>query len=158
MSSSVKVCGRCGEEKSLEDFHMDRTRRDGLTYWCKSCRSNSIKDYRSRNREKYNSYSKKWRRSNPEAEYAIVLRSRYGLTLEGYMSILEEQKYGCAICGLVPKDGDKRLHVDHDHKTGKVRGLLCNNCNTALGFLEDDSKRIEKMLSYLALHSSQDVL
>jgi hypothetical protein len=68
----------------------------------------------------------------------------YGLTPESYRQMVEAQHGRCAICG------DKgRLFVDHDHETGSVRGLLCSNCNTALGMFEDDLARIERAIKYL---------
>lgn len=69
------------------------------------------------------------------------LARRYGITVQLYLDLHEQQRGACGICGRpeaeVPK---KRLAVDHDHKTGRVRGLLCQDCNFALGLLHDDSQ------------------
>lgn len=85
-------------------------------------------------------YQREWRKSNPD-KIATYNRKqqlrRYGLTPERYAEMLEEQAHGCAICGDPPAEG-KILNVDHDHKSGKVRGLLCHGCNTALGAFRDD--------------------
>ena len=62
---------------------------------------------------------------------------------------LAEQGGGCAVCGRPPKEG-KSLHVDHDHETGYVRGLLCFSCNAALGHFQDDLDRIDAALIYVA--------
>ncbi|HJD78661.1 MAG TPA: endonuclease VII domain-containing protein [Corynebacterium pollutisoli] len=91
------------------------------------------------------------------------LRSRYHITLDDYLTMLEEQGGGCAICGMV-EFGDKRiarLHVDHDHSCcpgqlscGEcVRGLLCRGCNTALGNFGDDAVRLLRAVEYLTQNS-----
>lgn len=68
----------------------------------------------------------------------------YGLEKEQYKEFLKKHKNKCDVCG-----GSNRLHVDHDHKTGKNRGLLCGNCNTALGLLQDDESILVKLTEYL---------
>lgn len=77
----------------------------------------------------------------------------YGITIKDYLDIAEEQGYVCAICGQDNfKMGDFHsgvLVVDHDHQTGKVRGLLCHNCNRALGLLHDDKSALSQALKYL---------
>jgi hypothetical protein len=65
-----------------------------------------------------------------------LLKNRYSITLEEYNNMLESQDYICAICGTDKPGGMGRFHVDHNHITGKVRGLLCNNCNMLLGYYE----------------------
>lgn len=92
-----------------------------------------------------------WRTNNLErhnnARRRSVLRSKYGLTLEGYHALLEKQDGTCAICGC---RADKRaLHVDHHHGTGKIRGLLCNTCNRCLGLLKDDVAVLRSAVAYL---------
>jgi len=84
------------------------------------------------------------------------LKRKYGITLKQYNKLLEEQDHKCLICGLPSTAIDKRtgqprqLAVDHDHSTNKVRGLLCSNCNTALGLLNEDRDRIYKLLEYIS--------
>lgn len=68
--------------------------------------------------------------------YPKSLERRYGITLKQYDEMLEQQNGVCTICGGINSDG-RRLCVDHSHKTNKVRGLLCNNCNRKLGIVED---------------------
>lgn len=71
----------------------------------------------------------------------------YGLTAEAYQQMLEEQNFVCGICNNVTEG--QELCVDHDHATGRVRGLLCRPCNTALGLLEDDRSRLMAAVAYL---------
>ena len=88
--------------------------------------------------------------AHPEVRLRQDLRV-YGLTVEAYEALLAAQGGVCAICRRPPAaDGrQKRLHVDHDHATDAVRGLLCSNCNTALGLLDDDVDRIAAAIFYL---------
>ena len=92
-----------------------------------------------------------WRANNLErhnlARRRSVLRSKYGLTLEAYDALVEAQGSACAICGS--KACKRALHVDHDHGTGKVRGLLCNTCNRCLGLLKDDATVLRSAIAYL---------
>lgn len=75
------------------------------------------------------------------------LKRFFKMTLEDYNLMLEKQGHKCAICG--GSDKDRRLCVDHCHKTGKIRGLLCINCNTVLGKTNDDTSLLEKFITYL---------
>jgi hypothetical protein len=74
---------------------------------------------------------------------------RYGLTLAGYNELLDRQGGGCAICATPEPGGRGRFHVDHDHKTGIVRGLLCHACNVGIGNLGDDPERLRAAADYL---------
>jgi transposase-like protein len=83
------------------------------------------------------------------------LRNSYGISLDEYAVLKESQGGVCAICELPPKNGKtstSALHVDHDHETGRVRGLLCQKCNPALGQFNDDPDLLERAASYLRLH------
>jgi translation initiation factor 2 beta subunit (eIF-2beta)/eIF-5 len=83
-----------------------------------------------------------------------MLLNRYGITLEQYNELLEKQLHACAICkepeSQISWGKTKRLAVDHCHKTGKVRGLLCQRCNTTLGRYEDDPYVWENFVVYLS--------
>lgn len=75
---------------------------------------------------------------------------RYGLTVEDYNILLAKQNNSCAVClSKTSKRPSSRLVVDHDHKTNKVRGILCSNCNVALGLLEDSLELINNLHRYL---------
>ncbi len=107
--------------------------------------------YYLNNREKALAQMAEWRRKNPErhasARRRFKLWSKYGLTTEQYRTLLDKQEGTCAICS---QDAPARaLHVDHDHETGEVRGLLCNNCNRGLGLLKDDVVVLRSAITYL---------
>jgi hypothetical protein len=82
-----------------------------------------------------------------------VLKSRYGITMEEYYQMLETQNNKCAVCD---NKATKTLDVDHDHETGRVRGLLCNNCNRGIGHLKDNPDILRRAISYLERTSSPD--
>lgn len=81
-----------------------------------------------------------------------ALKMNYGITPEQWDELFESQNGQCASCGDVPpEDAKRRFHVDHDHTTGEVRGILCHSCNVALGHLKEDQDRIAALGRYLAL-------
>ena len=86
------------------------------------------------------------------------LRVTYNMTLEQYDAMVQEQKYCCAICGFpehryMKNKKIKPLSIDHEHTTGKIRKLLCNDCNAALGFAKEDPTRLQAMIAYLKEHN-----
>jgi hypothetical protein len=87
-----------------------------------------------------------WRKNNPLKRKAQVLRHRYRISLSELDAMREKQGNVCAICGKPDK-----LVIDHDHATGKVRGLLCNACNTTLGCVHDDTTILKKAIAYLEI-------
>lgn len=92
--------------------------------------------------------SKAYRDTHPELFLDSKLRTTFGISLTEYQQMLARQNGVCAICAGGPK-GKKRLSVDHNHETGKVRGLLCGNCNSVLGFVNDDPDLLLKAICYL---------
>lgn len=80
---------------------------------------------------------------------------KYGMTIEQYDVMLEAQGGGCFICGRPPRE-DISLHVDHDHSTGKVRGILCFCCNNALADFQEDPEVLKKAASYVSWHANEE--
>jgi hypothetical protein len=103
--------------------------------------------------------TERWIEANPEKFFFNQLKSKYGIEKEQYLGKLIKQGGRCKICLEVETDIDKRtgkvkgLAVDHNHETGQIRDLLCKKCNTALGLLKEDPKRIQNMLNYLDEHN-----
>lgn len=79
---------------------------------------------------------------------ATVIKARYGVTADRYDQMMQEQGGVCAICEM-PNTNGRRLAIDHDHKTGVIRGLLCGTCNTSIGHAKDDPDRLRAMADYL---------
>lgn len=143
LTLSSKKCSCCGEVKPTTEF----TRRKnhgkwGFYYYCKACVNKKRKQYSLDNPEKCKRIHKKHN-----------LKKLYGLTIEDVGIILKNQNYKCAICGkeIFLFGSSKKLtaHVDHDHKTGKIRGLLCQECNTGLGKFMDNPEYLLGAISYL---------
>ncbi len=88
-----------------------------------------------------------WGKLTAEKKYARSLKSKYGMSLEEYHGMVSEQGGLCAICV------NKLEEVDHNHKDGTIRGLLCNKCNKGLGFFNDDIALMEKAIAYLCSHN-----
>lgn len=99
-------------------------------------------------REAHKLRAKRRYHADPESAHLDHILRRYGLAPSDYYALLVKQNYLCAICGgKCSKTGRfKHFHVDHDHVTGKVRGLLCFNCNLRLGWLEANKSAIESYL------------
>lgn len=110
-----------------------RNKSTGLHSWCKDC-----------SRE----YGKTWRSANSTYYWDRYLGKRFGLPALDYEAILLKQDGKCAICRAPCKTGN-RLAVDHDHSTGRIRGLLCLRCNTMLGQADDDRERLLAAVRYL---------
>ena len=94
-------------------------------------------------------YNAKWREKNYKRMRAYNIRTLYNLTTEKYNELFEEQKGCCAICGKHQNEFNKSLHVDHNHTTGEVRGLLCKKCNSLLGYVHDDILVLASAIKYL---------
>jgi hypothetical protein len=108
------------------------------------------KEWNRLNPERHKTNNQRYRKMNPDKVKADSRKSNlkwsYGITPEDYDKMFAEQNGRCAICG---NESTKRLCVDHDHKTGKIRGLLCFDCNKALGFIHDDIRIVENIILYL---------
>ena len=132
MSPDLRVCKKCGVEKPLTEFHFNR-KVSGQTRWrfhsCKVCRNAA-------------------KRMKPQ-DRGYHLRTTFGLTLEAYEAMLRGQGGKCAICGKLPS-ATRALAVDHEHSTGRIRGLLCAACNMGLGQFQEDTTLLLKAAEYLA--------
>jgi hypothetical protein len=136
----MKTCHKCGRDKTEDEFQK-RTDTGKLRNDCRECRSaDNLRRYHTKTST---------REATARASYKYVLKKRYGITLDQYCAIHEAQRGRCAICGTESCATGKRLAVDHCHKTGKIRGLLCQACNTAIGKLKDDPDLIRRAASYV---------
>lgn len=140
-----KTCSTCKIIKELTDFHQSKSHSDGKTYSCKECSKLKAKKHRQKYKELYKL-----------KDFAKNLRNSFGITVEEYEKLLSEQGSKCKIC--LKKEDVKNtktkeiqhLSVDHDHKTGKVRGLLCTRCNRGLGYFKDDILLLQEATKYLS--------
>jgi hypothetical protein len=77
-----------------------------------------------------------------------IIKTKYGLSAEDYNRLLKEQEYKCKICGINLKDGN-RTHIDHNHTTNKLRGILCLNCNVGIGMFKENKNLLKEAIKYL---------
>jgi hypothetical protein len=149
-----KYCPECGLYRSIEEFKKLtspsalKRNPDGYYWCCNRCYKEKtwiVSPNEPINRE--------IRRRDKLLRRVVLVESLYGLNEQQYMDKIEEQHNLCAICGK--KYEGKVLCVDHDHRTGIVRGLLCGNCNLGLGNFRDDSKILQSAIAYLQKYSKQ---
>ena len=100
-----------------------------------------------RNKERQLERQRLRRKNNPEPDKRYMLKARYGLTIDDVEQLVKNQQYLCAICESSLVDGIK--HIDHDHKTKQVRGILCHKCNLGLGLFKDSAELLIKASNYL---------
>ena len=143
----TRRCSKCKQEKSIKDFYNSQPN------WCKSCCAKYSKlrwekhkkKIKAKNKDYYKKYKEKWKNYR--------LKKRYNITVADYNELLCQQKGCCAICGQKETSKNKwglcQLAVDHDHNTGKVRGLLCTKCNLILGLAKDNIDILFKAINYL---------
>lgn len=143
----LKKCNRCKIERSIEEFHIHKKCIGGRTTICKYCVSKSCKEWQDKNKDKMKEYRKKNSKTHSEKYRENFIKNKYGISSLEYESLLVQQNYQCKICKSQIKN--KRLHIDHCHNTGKIRGLLCSNCNTSLGLIKDNIQTLKDMILYL---------
>jgi hypothetical protein len=161
----MKQCTNCKATKPLAEFSNDKHRKDGLNLWCKSCQKAAASVYyvknkvKQRRREYYQENFEEISKKQKE----IRTRTRgwqFGLEPGAYEKLFTEQKGLCKICRKPETKknqwGNVSLSVDHDHDTGKVRGLLCNRCNLGLGYFQDDTEALTSAVSYLRDHRAAE--
>jgi Recombination endonuclease VII len=160
---SGKNCRICGVWKPLDEFHRATGMRDGHRNECKPC-------FRGLAKARYDSAAAvaratQWRKDNPErfqkwqAEYRarperkrkmrdLYYRRTFGISADEFDALLAGQSGGCAICGSVP-EREASFHLDHDHLSGAIRGILCLSCNQALGHFRDDPTVLQRAADYV---------
>lgn len=138
----IKTCVRCGKDKPLEEYssrygvqsHLLKSR-------CKDCHRELAKEYY-------------WKTNTPDKQRKRNLKKDFGITIEFYEELLLKQDGCCKICRTHHTKFSKRLAVDHDHNTGKIRGLLCMYCNTGLGKFKDSTSLLTEAINYLKEHEN----
>lgn len=151
----MKYCPQCKQKLSIENFSRNKRRHDGRGTYCKKCQSIRMKIYRSKShvKEQKRQYERNYIQrpdvKRHRQEYA--LQYYYRITPKEREEKLLAQKGKCAICTKQLPDWTK-ARIDHDHKTKKVRGILCNDCNLLLGHAFDNIVTLQKAVDYLQQH------
>lgn len=143
----MRVCSKCGIEKDLSKFYIDKTRtyKDGSPFYryrCISCTKDDSLQYHHK--------------QPPERKYGEFRKNRnlryiYGIDLIEFNNMLNNQKGKCYLCETMISG--KRAHLDHNHTTGKIRKVLCSNCNTGIGLLKESPDFFKKCIKYLEEHA-----
>jgi hypothetical protein len=161
----VKRCKICAELKAYNEFYRAAGMKDGYRSECKVCNLAARAARYADDPQKHIDRVQRWRKENPEHLAAYMrayrqrperkradrdghLRRKFGIGIEDYERMLEAQGDVCAICKK-PRPEERTLHVDHDHDTGKIRGLLCFRCNNALGDFDEHYDLFVKAADYL---------
>lgn len=147
-----RKCCDCGQIKPLNEFKIDRKMYLGRSGQCKECHNEKAKSYWKSERGKAAKRQFTERRKAHWEQVSIAerdksLKRRFGIGLPEYNLLKTEQRELCAICEQ--HAGIKTLHVDHDHISGQVRGLLCRNCNVAIGLFHEDVECLRRAIEYL---------
>jgi hypothetical protein len=138
----TKICTKCKEEKNLSEFKNRRGEQKHLLHsWCKSCEYKAAQEWRKVNPEKVRVY----RAKDPWTFKKRLARRR--ITEEQFWSMYESQDGKCAIClqDIAPENSA----IDHNHTTGKIRGILCKSCNRGIGLLKDSHEVLSRASDYL---------
>lgn len=147
----MKQCTGCRKVKPYDEFGPEKRNRDGRQARCRKCEKQRLGMWAVDNRERERQRAERFTQEHPDRrrEYRRrhKLKTKYGLTLEQYDAWVACVGGRCEVCGCVPNGN---LHVDHCHKTKVNRGLLCGNCNRALGILDEDPARITALAEYAA--------
>ena len=132
-----KRCCKCKKLLSVECFGNNKSTKDGLYCSCRVCTRKYVNSHKAKKpkSERIRLGRKYW------------LNHKYNMTLKEYDEMFEEQDGVCYICGL--PENFQRLGVDHNHKTGKIRKLLCNRCNRTIGYVEEDTELLKCMIQYI---------
>lgn len=168
----MKTCSKCKNTISVQEFSPDKKTKDGFYAWCKPC--NRV--YQRSKRYEPDFVGSKTctacKLKKPKVEFRIKrickdglgseckdcgsfreIKKKYGLSKSKWLSIYKDQNCLCAIClqhGSTNKRQPYRpLVVDHCHKTGRIRGLICDNCNRGIGYLQDDVSTLARAINYL---------
>lgn len=167
------ICNKCNLDKNIDCFYKHSSiKGGGLRKVCTECntkyrltkrKENPEKDKQnqkvwvSNNRQYVNNNWKNYRLLNKDKWKSVHLKRNFNMSLTEFQKILTDQNHLCAICKNPESIIDKRnnvkrsLSVDHDHNTGKIRGLLCTNCNQGIGKLKDDPNILREAANYIEL-------
>lgn len=177
--TTQKTCKKCDKTLPLEMFYLKDKNTKLRDARCRICKAEKMREYRKnnveivkaiekrtrkKNAQKIRERSAKWYQDNREkalqyrAEYRKQkadkvrlgkIKSTFGLSASEYATMIDSQDHKCAICGRHENELTRRLAVDHCHNKGKVRGLLCGQCNTGLGQFKDSIEILSKAIAYL---------
>jgi recombination endonuclease VII len=163
IATKSKQCTSCLVTKVLEEFYADKKTKDRKSCYCKLCLRERASKWQKKNPERAAARVAKWHNENPGKRAAHMNKyyasgawrenwymGSYGLTVAQVDKMVADQGGKCAICSKSNPGGrGRRLVVDHCHKTGMIRAMLCHTCNTSLGGFMDDPEILMKAVDYI---------
>ena len=153
VSDLTKLCPHCKEEKTFSEFGKDKSKKLGISSYCKPCASLNRSQNYIKNPVEQKQKLKTYYKLNKHKAYEYSLKKLYGLTLDEYNHIKLQQNSSCKICKTHESNLNKKLFVDHCHETEKIRGLLCQSCNTMIGNSKDNILVLQAAINYLSSKS-----
>ena len=152
------VCSLCKEHKPRSGFYALAKRESGIDWYCRDCRKRVSREHRRNHVEAARARYADWYSNNKQHKSTYSKKhnlSRYGISTDDYQLVCKKQKNKCAICKREPNK-NKALGVDHCHKTGVIRGLLCDSCNLSLGGFKDSVEILKSAIAYLEKHQKNE--
>jgi hypothetical protein len=145
----LKRCSCCKKLKRKKAFHKCSSRKDGVQRHCKVCRKKIDHDRYAANPEKHRETRKKYAKTHKKELRHYQIEKKYGITAEQWDKLFKKQGKKCAICGSKRSGNKHGWDTDHNHETGKARGILCHGCNVLLGGAKDSIRVLRKAIKYL---------
>lgn len=145
----MKICSKCEKAKNTSCFYKDKIKKDGLTSYCKDCAKQKRLVRYEANKEKEKENFKEYHKENKHRYKNSSLKNLYGISLDILNQMKIDQLFSCLICKTHEDNLSRGLFVDHCHSSGKVRGLLCQSCNTMLGAAKDNQSILQEGIKYL---------
>jgi hypothetical protein len=154
VGSNMKTCPKCNKIKHPNDFGKCTREKDGKYYLCKECANEKTRNSYQKHKEKRREKNRGRKRIRSLDYHKKKKNTRmflmYGITEQDYENLLNDQYRKCKICKSVGSDiSGGGLVIDHDHKTNKVRGLICGRCNVMLGLAKDSLEILTSTIEYL---------
>lgn len=160
-----KKCTMCNIFLPIINFSKDKTKPHGIRPQCKKCHLSHLKNmyhngggkerqsirnkHKRKNDVEWNDKIKKqksdWNKTNSGKVKEMNIKSKFIITMDQYHQLFKNQNNKCAICG----DILKKAHIDHDHNTGEIRGILCSHCNVGLGYFKENKLILESAINYI---------
>jgi hypothetical protein len=163
LTTGLKTCSKCKVAQTPDHFAKDASTADGLFHLCKTCASRKSKvfyyNHQTDIQERVTAYNLAhkddpvWDAYNASAKDK-KLRKLFGISLVQFTEMWDKQQGLCPICGSELRRHPGGHAVDHDHRTDKVRALLCQRCNVVLGFVDDNADLLASMSQYCIIHST----
>lgn len=165
----IEHCKKCSVE--LSDLNWQPGLKKANKKWCAACSNKRSTLWKKENKDKVKAQRNEWNKQNPEKVKSYrkkvepeqirqyIIKREYNLSWEEYQKLYVEFKGLCGICAkplsLIKTNSEHTAHIDHDHLTGKVRGILCRSCNRGIGYLNDSPERLQKAATYLETYGDR---